>query len=80
MKVSTLDRQGNVRIFKLGSIEEGELILECAYDVIYLDSISLNFKSPTSAIKHSVTVCLSFVRVSSTEHAHYCVHVTILIN
>lgn len=51
-----------------------------AFHLAYLHQVALNFKPSTGAIQHTVTISLPVIWVSGTEHAHYCIHVTVLIN
>lgn len=51
-----------------------------AVNLAYLHQVALNFEPSTRAIQHTVTVWLSIVWVSGTEHAHYCIYVTVLVD
>lgn len=48
--------------------------------VAYLQQVALNFKPSTSSIQHTIGISLPVILVSGTEHAHYCVHVTIFVD
>lgn len=48
--------------------------------VAYLHQVALNFKPSTSSIQHTIGISLPVILVSGTEHAHYCVHVTVFVD